>query len=92
MNKAIYKYEVFLNGSDEDTLTLPKGAIFRSVYERGHKVCVWFEVDTEEKETEDRKFVIYETGRPFKNYRHEFLVAIFPHDAMFVFHIYEVFE
>lgn len=89
--KTIYKYEAFTNEpKDVATLTLPKGAIFRSVREQGNTICVWFEVDADITETEERKFVIYGTGHPFKDYRQEFLGAFFPQDAQFVFHVYEV--
>ncbi len=85
--KVIYKYRCTSLVSNKDRLQLPVGAIVRYAgYLAG--LCIWAEIDPKVKETEERTFMIIETGEAFVREGKEFINTILLDGT--VWHIYEV--
>lgn len=85
--KRIFKYPCRSLVSNEDTLEMPVGAIVRHVgYLAG--LCIWAEHDVKVKETEERTFIIIETGEAFVSEGKEFINTILLDGT--VWHIFEI--
>lgn len=81
--KKIYKY---IHDKNE-FISLPGGAIFRKLGVQEGKLCLWFEIDTQIDQYQNRKFTIVGTGQcipPNYNYIDTFF------NAEFVWHVHEV--
>jgi hypothetical protein len=92
--RTIYKYKI---EAPREIKALPAGAIIRKVGVQDQLICVWAEVDTEEKAREDFYFEVHGTGHRFDEVGHgdlkkatevkrEFLETVFLGEL--VFHVY----
>ena len=87
--KVIFKYPCKSLVSNKHKLFLPVGAVVRHAdYLAG--LCIWAEVDPKVKETEERVFIIIETGELFDSAGKIFINTILLDGT--VWHIYEVKE
>ena len=96
--KAIYKYVVtdvpsVISGSNTDVIiTVPKNSkILCCKIQHGKDICIWAEVDIEEKDVEKYRLGFVGTGwlmieENLADY--EYLDSILINDGMFVYHIY----
>ena len=81
--KTIYKYQL-----THDGISMPKGAKFLHVALQVGLGTMWFEVETDEEEIEERHFVIVGTGHPVPTGDVKYLGTYF--QDIFVWHVYEV--
>jgi hypothetical protein len=62
--RKVYKYP--LETTDEQTLTMPKGAKVLTVQNQGEQACIWAVVDLDAPVNERRTFFTYGTGYPMQ--------------------------
>jgi len=84
--KRIYKYT--LNPSNL-TIPMPIGAKLISMHRQKGEMCIWAEVDIEEK-TELVTFEIFTTGEEITSDNKEFVGTFLLHNESLVFHIYKM--
>ena len=85
--KTIYKYPIESIG---ETITMPTGAIVISAAVQGDEICLWAEVDTDNKK-EVRRFEVFCTGEGMPRGNGDavriFIATVFR--GPYVFHVYE---
>ena len=87
--QSIWKYA--LSTPWDLKFKIPKGGIVRHVDEQRNKICIWVEVEPENK-LENREFHIVGTGHNFPKGIGglEYLGTCKLDDGAYVFHVYEV--
>ncbi len=88
--KKIHKYPCKNVRPNPQSLQLPVGAVVRHAGYLG-VLCIWAEIDEDVKETEERVFIIIETGQSFDDKDKEFINSIIL-DGTAVWHIFEIVE
>ncbi len=85
----IFKYH--LVNTDEQTLSMPRGAEILAVKNQHESVCVWALVD-DKQPRQDRRFRIIGTGRdiPVDLKGMTYLDTVVLRHGVFVAHVYEV--
>ena len=83
----VWKYDV----DSDAVLSVPKGAEILCAKVQNGKICVWFEVDPDEKVMEDRVIVTFGTGWNIPKVDKTYIDTVMINDAL-VFHVYEVFN
>lgn len=74
--------------SDLNTYTMKKGAVPLHVdWQRGPQM--WFSVDPEQTETEERTFLFIGTGQPFDDSLFTHIGSMKTPDSVFIFHVFE---
>jgi hypothetical protein len=89
MFNAVHKYDI----TYARKLLLPKGAKIISVANQREQLVTWVEVDTQELETEDRRFLVLCTGEKTTVNRYNtivFLGTVLFSNGDFVQHVYEI--
>lgn len=93
--KKVFKYS--MDFGDTPTVWLPKGAKILMANEQNNsikynkKLYLWAVIDTDEKETEERKFRIAGTGHPLgEMYNLKPISTIFTEGDSLIWHIFEV--
>lgn len=88
--RAIHKFPV--TESVDGALVLikmPRGAIMRHVHEQNDTICLWAEVDLDEREREERRFFLHGTGEDLRPEARTFLGTAILRAGRFVVHVYE---
>ena len=90
--KRIFKYQ--LDIIDNQIIKLPKGGKILSVHNQNETICIWAEIDDEEKETVGVEVVIVGTGNPMILLGGETFLGTVLHgyQSKFVWHIYYKFK
>jgi len=86
--KTIWKYEI---NKVVQELEIPFGAKFLHVGNQNGHICLWFEVESENKK-ETRRFEIAGTGKAQLDIDKKYLGSMIFHNHAFVWHIYEITE
>lgn len=87
--KTIWKYTL---NDTETALQLPTNSKILSVQNQNEEICMWVEVDVNNKETTQRYFKILGTGDFLSEdigIKHNFINTVQLHGGRLVFHIYE---
>jgi len=85
---AIWKYEVEV--TDEQNIDMPVGSNIISAQVQDDKICLWVEVDTDEKDVKDVVIEIFGTGNKISDTSKErrFIDTVQFHGGALVFHVY----
>ncbi len=86
----VYKYVI--KPGDRATIEMPKGAQILSVHDQGTDIFVWALVDPEERQMEEREFLIVATGQDrddIKNAKFIGTVLFAQFNFSLVFHVFE---
>lgn len=89
--KTIWKYPLGVMGPQEKQLPRGASVLTAGIDPRGG-ICIWAEVDNEEKELEVRRFVVYETGGPMmqrQGFHLHYLNTVVERNRPLVWHVYE---
>jgi hypothetical protein len=84
--RKIYKYEI----SERRTrLYLPKGHVIRHVATQRDQICIWAEVNTNEKEEVCVFISVYGTGQAIPDRGETYLGTVLIDNGEFVWHVYQ---
>lgn len=89
--RTIFKYQLKPEiGQPHISIVMPKGAQFRKAGMQYDEMFVWYEVDTNAKSSEEKTFLILETGHAIPDDKKwMFLETVFMSEGyQFVWHIY----
>lgn len=84
MSTTIHKYTLQI--TDRQQVTMPKGAVMLCVQVQSGRLCLWAQVDPDEKRQEHREIVIYGTGHPMPDCPGDYIGT--GQVSGFVWHVY----
>ena len=88
--RTVHKYELNPHAGYQH-IEVRKGAILLKIAEQANKICVWFEVDTNE-DWQHVDFILYETGAQLEaiHERCEYIDTILLLRGTYVLHVYKI--
>lgn len=90
MNNTIHKF--ILQNQHEQIVAMPVGARIISVAKQRELICVWAEVDKDEKRNKAVTFFIVGTGYEFPPAGAQFVGTVLLYGGDFVWHVYVLGE
>ena len=84
---VVWKFH--LDVTDEQRVSMPRGAAIRHIGMQGESLCLWAEVDPS-ADVEPRTIRIYDTGQEITHFRGSYLGTFLMRGGALVFHAYEV--
>ncbi len=91
MPHQIWKYPLKSNVNVSE-IEMPVRAKILSVGTQHGNICMWAYVDTNEKRTRVRRFVVCPTGEDIPQNAESFLGTVKLYDGALIFHVFEVKE
>ena len=85
--KTVHKY--VLNITDVNKEMLLKGSNIIKTGVQRNKICIWYEVETDEVEFKERIFYVVGTGHKLPEFGLKLLNTVLIENDNLVFHIYE---
>lgn len=82
-------WKVILDTTDDQRITVPKGAKFLCIREQHEQVCLWFECDSDAPK-DVRRIGIAGTGHEVPTPDGKYLGTAFLMEGQLVLHVYEI--
>jgi len=87
---TIHKYKLAI--TDEQIVSMPRGALVLAVQEQHGELCFWAQVNTAEP-LQARTFRVIGTGHPIPDAKHlNHMATVLMHDGKLVWHVFESYE